>query len=137
MGLILDSSLLIAGERQGSTTWEILERVQRLQGETVAALSVVTVIELSHGIYRAKTDADRIRRQDFVDELCNSVAVYPVTLEVAKLAGRIHGQQMAQGISIDFQDLVIGATALHLGYGVATMNVKHFRMIPGLNVVQL
>jgi len=135
--LILDSSLLIAGERQGSTTWEILERVQRLQGETVAALSVVTVIELSHGIYRAKTDADRIRRQDFVDELCNSVAVYPVTLEVAKLAGRIHGQQMAQGISIDFQDLVIGATALHLGYGVATMNVKHFRMIPGLNVVQL
>jgi tRNA(fMet)-specific endonuclease VapC len=137
VGLILDSSLLIAGERQGSRTWEILERVQGLQGETVAALSVVTVIELSHGIYRAKTDADRIRRQDFVDEFCNSVAVYPVTLEVAKLAGRIHGQQMAQGISIDFQDPVIGATALHLGYGIATRNVKHFRMIRGLNVMQL
>jgi predicted nucleic acid-binding protein len=65
------------------------------------------------------------------------VAVHPLTLEVARLAGRIHGEQMGQGVSIDFPDLLIGATALHLGFDVATINVKHFRAIPGLTVVTL
>ncbi|HEV2688755.1 MAG TPA: hypothetical protein VGV35_09380 [Bryobacteraceae bacterium] len=44
---------------------------------------------------------------------------------------------MSQGISIDFPDLLIGATALHLGFAVVTLNVRHFQMIPGLSVVQL
>ena len=60
--------------------------------------------------------------------------VHPMTLEIAQLAGRIEGEQAAKGISIDFEDLVIGATALHLGFDVATINVKHFQRIPGLKV---
>ena len=63
--------------------------------------------------------------------------MYPLRLEVARLAGRIHGEQMGKGISIEFPDLLIGATALHLGFDVATYNVKHFRSIPGLNLVAL
>jgi len=27
--------------------------------------------------------------------------------------------------------------ALHLGYAVATLNVRHFRLIPGLSVIRL
>ena len=34
-------------------------------------------------------------------------------------------------------DLLIGASALELGYGVGTSNVRHFQLIPGLNVIQL
>jgi predicted nucleic acid-binding protein len=60
-----------------------------------------------------------------------------VTLEVAQLAGRIEGEQATHGVSIAFEDLLIGATALHLGYSVATLNVRHFRLIPGLSIVQL
>ena len=63
--------------------------------------------------------------------------MHPLTLEVARLAGRIHGEQMGQGVSIDFPDLIIGATALHLGFDVVTLNVRHFQQIPGLTVVQL
>jgi predicted nucleic acid-binding protein len=33
--------------------------------------------------------------------------------------------------------LLIGATALHLGFAVATLNLKHFHAIPGLAVVTL
>jgi predicted nucleic acid-binding protein len=33
--------------------------------------------------------------------------------------------------------LLIGATALELGYAVATYNVRHFGMIPDLEVKQL
>jgi predicted nucleic acid-binding protein len=34
-------------------------------------------------------------------------------------------------------DLLIGATALEIGYAVVTANVRHFRLIPGLNVIAL
>jgi tRNA(fMet)-specific endonuclease VapC len=96
----------------------------------------VTIVELTHGIYRAKSDADRVRRRASTEELCRDLAVYPVTLEIAQLAGRVEGEQAARGVSIAFEDLLIGATALHLGYGVLTLNARHFQLIPGLSVVQ-
>jgi predicted nucleic acid-binding protein len=137
MGLILDSSILIASERGGESVRQILERVRAAQGETEAGLSAVTIVELTHGIYRAQAEADRERRQAFVEELCRDMIVYPVTLEIARLAGKIEGEQAARGVSIAFEDLLIGTTALHLGYAVATLDVQHFRLIPGLAVVQL
>jgi len=137
MGVVLDSSILIAGERRRDSLREVLERVEAKCGETTATLSAVTPVELTHGIYRAKTAADRERRESFVEELFQAVAVHPLTLELARLAGRIHGEQMAQGVSIDFPDLIIGATALHLGFDVVTVNVRHFQAIPGLKIVSL
>ena len=100
MGVILDSSILIAGERRRDSVWEILERVESACGKTVSALSAVTAVELTHGIYRAKSDADRERRQAFCEELYQAVAVHPLTLEIARLAGRIHGEQMGGGSAL-------------------------------------
>jgi tRNA(fMet)-specific endonuclease VapC len=62
--------------------------------------------------------------------------VYPVTLDIARLAGRIEGQQQAKGIQFAFEDLLIGATALHLKYDVATLNSRDFHRIPGVSVIQ-
>jgi predicted nucleic acid-binding protein len=137
MGLLLDSTVLIAGERRSETVKQVIERVRAACGDAESALSVVSIVELTHGIYRARTDADRIRRSNFVEELTRDMIVHPVSLAIAQLAGRIEGEQAARGISIDFADLVIGSTALHLGFDVATANVKHFQVIPGLNVVPL
>ena len=137
MGLMLDSSLLIAGERRGQRVWDILERAKASQGETENALSAITIVELTHGIYRAKSEADRQRRRVFVEELSQAIRVHPVTLEIAQLAGRIEGEQAAKGVVIALPDLLIGVTALHMGYSVATLNPRHFRLIPGLSVVQL
>ena len=92
---------------------------------------------MTHGICRAKTDADRVRRKAFVEELTRDMIVHPISLEIAELAGRIEGEQAARGISIDFQDIVIGCTALHLGFDLAKINLKHFRLIPGLKIVEL
>jgi tRNA(fMet)-specific endonuclease VapC len=135
MGIILDTSVLIAGERRGESVQAILQRVQAAHGEQDAAFSVVTLVELTHGIYRARTDADRARRRAFSEELRRDMAVHPVTAEIAELAGRIEGEQAARGVSIAFEDLLIGATALHLGYAVVTLNARHFQCIPGLSVV--
>ena len=56
--------------------------------------------------------------------------------ETARLAGRVEGDQAALGVTIAFEDLLIAASALHLGFGVATGNVRHFEVVPGLTVVQ-
>ncbi len=137
MGVILDSSVLIAGERRGESVRQILQRVQAALGEVDSALSVVTIVELTHGIYRAKTDADRERRRAFSEELRRDMVVHSVTVEIAELAGRVEGEQAARGVSVAFEDLLIGATALHVGYDVVTLNVRHFQMIPGLRVLHL
>jgi tRNA(fMet)-specific endonuclease VapC len=136
MGIILDTSVLIAGERRGEGVQAIIQRVLTTQGEQGAALSVVTLVELTHGIYRARTDADRERRRAFAQELRRDMAVVPVTAEIAELAGRLEGEQAARGISIAFEDLLIGATALHMNYAVVTLNLRHFQVIPNLSVVQ-
>jgi predicted nucleic acid-binding protein len=136
VGLILDSSVVIAGERRGHTVRQILEQFKSDYGENEIGLSVVTIVELVHGVQRAGTEERRQRRQAFVDELIRDVPVHPVTIETARLAGRIEGDQAAQGMTIAFEDLLIAATALQLGFGVVTGNIRHFEQIPGLNVVK-
>ena len=137
MGLILDSSVVIAAERHGDTPAQLIENAIGLAGNQEAALSSVGLTELVHGIYRAATPQRRNRRQSFVDELRLALTVYPYTEETALLAGRIDGEETAKGICIPFPDLLIGATALMLGYSILTSNARHFKMIPGLNVVVL
>ena len=136
MGLILDSSVLIAAERGGQTVADLLEQILSVSGDQEAAIASVGLVELAHGIYRANTPARRTRREEFVKELLRDVVVYPLTQQTALLAGQIDGEQQAKAITIPFQDLLIGATALQLGYAVVTGNPRHFRMIPNLNVRQ-
>jgi tRNA(fMet)-specific endonuclease VapC len=136
VGIVLDSSVIIAAERRGRTVREILEQVQAAQGEVEIGLSVVTIAELVHGAYRTKTEAQQKRRLEFIERLSSDVPVHPVTLDIARLAGRIEGEQEALGVQFAFEDLLIGATALHLGFDVATLNLRDFRRIPGLSVVQ-
>jgi predicted nucleic acid-binding protein len=72
-----------------------------------------------------------------MEELLRSLTVYPYTQETAMLAGRIDGEQQSLGITIPFSDLLIGATALSLSFNILTVNVRHFRLIPGLSVLHI
>lgn len=135
MGLILDTSVLIAGERRGISVLQILDSIEAEHGPQQIELSVITIAELTHGIYRAKSTAQADRRRHFVDEVRNNIVVHDLTIEIAALTGRIEGEQAAIGNAIAFQDLVIGATALSLGFKVLTANIKHFILIPSLSVV--
>ena len=136
MGLILDSSVIITAERRGYTVEQLLEQVIAAAGDQEAALSAIGLTELVHGIYRARTSERQSVRRTFVEELLRDLTVYPYTQETAMLAGRIDGEQQAQGLTIPFADLLIGATALTLGFSVLTNNLRHFGWIAGLNVMQ-
>jgi predicted nucleic acid-binding protein len=137
VGLILDSSVAIAAERRGDAVQAFLRRVIDAVGDQEAALSAVGVVELVHGIHRADTAERRARREAFVEELLATVAIYPLTTDVARLAGRLDAEQQSHGIVVPFADLLIGAAALSLGYSVLTVNARHFGRIPGLSVIQL
>lgn len=76
-----------------------------------------------------------MRRQAFIDDLLRAFAVYPYTTTTALLAARIDGEQQARGVTIPLSDLLVGVTALELGFSVLTINVRHFHLIPGLEVI--
>jgi predicted nucleic acid-binding protein len=86
---------------------------------------------------RANSEALKQRRLVFIERLCSDVPVHPFTVDHARMVGRIEGEQAAQGFILSFEDLVIGVAALQLGFEVATLNVKHFRLIAGLKVITL
>ena len=137
MGLILDSSVVIAAERRGDTVEQLIEQIVNRTGDQEAALSAIGLTELIHGIYRARTPEIRLRRESFLNELLADLTVYPYTKEIAMLAGKLDGEQQSRGVVIPFGDLLIGATALSLSYQVLTGNLRDFQRIPGLSVVQL
>jgi hypothetical protein len=59
MGLILDSSVVIAAERRGETVEQLIARIMQTTGDQESALSAIGLTELIHGIYRAQTPAIR------------------------------------------------------------------------------
>ena len=73
---------------------------------------------------------------EFIERLSSDIPVHPVRSPIARLAGRIEGQQEAIGVQFAFEDLLIGTTALHLGYEVAKLNLRDFKRIPG-SVIQI
>ncbi len=105
-------------------------------GDTDATLSIITVVELAHGIVRADSAARQVARQHFIDELLNAISVEPITVPIALRAGKIDGSLQAGGVTIPLGDLLIGATAIELGYAVVTRNVRHFQLVPNLEVKQ-
>jgi predicted nucleic acid-binding protein len=135
MGLILDSPVLIGAERKGLNARQALAAVMETLGSSEVGISVVSAVEFAHGVARANTTERRDTRQRFLDELLSAVPVHPVTLAIALRAGQIDGANAARGVRVALGDLLIGVTALEAGFSIATANVRHFGMIPGLDVV--
>ena len=106
-------------------------------GNQEVALSSIGLTELVHGAYRSTAPSVRSRHEQFINDLLAAVEVVPYTRSTAFLAGKIDGEQRALGVTIPSMDLLIGATALEFGYSLVTVNLRHFQLIPGLNVISL
>jgi len=136
VGVVLDSSVLIGAERAGQNPRAVIEDLAVKLGDTEATLSIITLVELAHGIERADSAARQTGRERFIEELLKEIPVEPITVPIAFRAGKIDGSMRAKGLP-PLGDLLIGATALEIGYAVVTHNIRHFQMIPGLEVKQL
>ena len=116
----------------------IIPRFQRCDRSRAAALrrgplSAISVAELAHGIHRANTPERRQARRAFLDDLKETVPVYPITSQTGELVGMINAESSKKGVIIPFDDLLIGACALERGYTIATINVQ----IPGLTILSI
>jgi tRNA(fMet)-specific endonuclease VapC len=137
MGLVLDSGVLIAAERDARPVSELLATLEQVHGETEIVLSSITVIELEHGVHRANSPQVTRKRRDYLDTIYAAIPVEPFTGEMAQRAAKIDADARHTGRVIPFADVLIGVTALHFGYSVGTRNRRHFEMIPGLDVIAL
>ena len=136
MGLVLDSGVLIFAERGARPVSSLLATLEQEQGETAVVLSSITVIELEHSLHRARTVEQARNRRHFLDTVFAAIPVEPFTRDMTQIAAKVDAEARKMGSVIPFADLLIGATALRFGYGVGTRNLRHFRMIPNLAVLQ-
>jgi predicted nucleic acid-binding protein len=133
MGVILDSSLLIAAERGAVRFEELLASL----GATPVAVAAITASELLHGCHRAADPAIRARRTAFVDALLELLPVLPFGLSEARRHAQLWADLVREGSVIGPHDMLIGATALARADQVGTLNRRDFARIPGLRLLDV
>jgi len=137
MGLILDTGVFVIGERRGLQVSVLLSNLRQQFNEPAMDISVISIAEMTHGIYRAISPERSKAREVFVEAIFDLLTIHSLTPALARLVGRIEGEQAAIGNTVAFEDLVIGVTALSLNFSVLTANPKHFALIPNLTVLTL
>jgi len=130
MATLIDSSILIAAER-GDLSLEVLSA---RYAEEEVAISAVTASELLHGVHRARTSAQRHRREAFVEGLLAQLPVIAFDLTVARVHASLWAELATGGVAVGERDLMIAATAIARDYSLATRDRRSFPKIHGLNL---
>lgn len=119
--ILVDSDILIAHLRgvPAARDWLVAAR-----NDGPLAISVVSIVELIGGMRTVE------RRQ--VWRLLASFQVEPATEMVARRAGDMMRRYRRSHNRIGLGDYLIGATADVRGLELATLNVRHFPMLEGL-----
>lgn len=128
MGLIIDTSVLIAAEKG-----EVDFSLWKDRGE--AYISSITITELLIGVYRADTEARKIKRSAFVEHIISGITSLVFGEEEARVYAQILKNLFDKNITLGVHDMLIGATAIANGYSVLTINANDFKRIAGLEVI--
>ena len=132
MALVVDSSVFISLERRGLSSADI----RLIVPDESLTIASVTAAELLTGVHRAAGSGRRETRASFVESVLGLVRVVPFDLAVARTLARIWADLAAAGTPIGQYDMLVAATALTHGYDVLTDNVREFRRVAGLTVIQ-
>ena len=96
------------------------------------AISVITFGELVFGARKSGRVTENLAK---VQRLAELYPIIDVTRAVVDCFGETKARLSSSGTPIDDFDLLIGCTALTLGFAVVSNNTRHFEKIPGLKVV--
>jgi tRNA(fMet)-specific endonuclease VapC len=132
VGLVLDSSLLIADEREN---FNLAAWLRNRPPEPVA-LSAITLSELWFGIEVEEIAARARRRRRWLERTIRRVEIVAFDPRIAKVHARTWSRLAKLGRLIGPHDLIIAATAVHRHWAVATFNAPEFRQVPGLDVIE-
>jgi tRNA(fMet)-specific endonuclease VapC len=131
MAIILDADVIIKGEK-GSfdlIAWLDLQTGQDLE------IAAITVAELWHGIERA-TAPHRAKRERYLRTIVERLEPIPYTETTAWIHARLWAKLESSGNMIGAHDLILASTALERDSFVATLNKRHFIVLPGLRVIE-
>ncbi|GFP31899.1 tRNA(fMet)-specific endonuclease VapC [Candidatus Hakubella thermalkaliphila] len=130
MGVICDTSLLIAAERG------LLDVDDFVRGreEEPFGISVITVSELLHGVHRADTEKRRLKREAYVEKVIETFPIYLFDTATARIYARIWANLVRKGIQVGAHDLIIASTAIALGFSVASFDLRDYGKIEELTV---
>ena len=130
MGVVIDSSVLIAAERELLD----LESVVEGRADDDAVVAAITLSELLHGLHRLR-GVRRAQAQSFIDQWLGQLPVVPFDADVARTHAALAADLGASGATMGAHDLLIAATAVHLGYDVATRDRRSFSRLADLPVL--
>lgn len=129
-GYLLDTNVLSEVTKR-SPSERVIARLREVPAESLHA-SAISVMELRFGAARhARGEALWARLER---EVLSRVTVLPVDREVGIRAGEVLATLAARGEPIGTEDVLIAATALVHGLGVASRNVRHLARVDGLVV---
>jgi tRNA(fMet)-specific endonuclease VapC len=130
---VLDTSVLIAAEKGRLDLPMLFSTI----GEEPAVISAITASELLHGVARARAPDTQARRSRYVEWILNNIGVVAFGMSEARAHARLWAQLSIEGPPIGPYDLLVAATALSLGFSLATLNKQEFNRVPGLILFSL
>ena len=135
MGLVIDTSALIAVERAGAG-WEDGLAAHR---DEVTALPAIVYAELLLGVHLSRSAVRAAARRAKIDALVAHVPVVQFGGGAAEHWAELFALLSRAGRLIPTTDLLVAATARFLDFGVLVgpLDEAHFRAVPGLRVETL
>ncbi len=130
MGVLIDSSVLIHFERSGQ---DFAGFVKNREEEEVF-LSVISVSELMHGVHRAADPNIKARRLAFVEGVLGALPVIGIDTRTARSHAQLWADLARAGNMIGVHDSWLAATCLAHNLQLATVNLREFMRVPGLEV---
>ena len=113
----------------------IMDSLARFNREDeIFGLSVISVAELLQGVHRANSMKSRLKRSAYVEKIIELFPIYAFEMSIARIYAELWSDLSKKGIQIGAHDLIIGSTALSLGFSVATYNIRHFERVEGLKI---
>jgi len=133
MGIVLDTSVLIAAERERLQMAEF----SAAHPEENFFITAITAAELLHGVERAHPAPRRAKRSALVEKFLSTLPVLDYDLAIARRHAALWAKLAGAGKSLGPYDMIIAASALEYGHSVATLNVSEFSMVSGLKLVDV
>jgi len=133
MGLVIDTSALVALERSAGSWSDGLPADERV------SVPAIVYAELLVGVHLADHPRRAAARRAKIEALLSVAPVAEFGPAVAERWADLYARMSRDGRLIPANDLAVAATAIELGFGVLVgpHDEAHFRQVPGLRVVVL
>lgn len=124
-GLLLDTSVLVELER-GKLDWPSI-----VSDTDEPAIAAITAHEMLRGVARLPPGVRRARSERWLETLLGAVPILEYDLDVARVHAALWIELTAARVTLGHHDQMIAATALSVGYELATRDAA-FEHVPEL-----